>query len=108
MYILGLSFFYHDSAAALLQDGLLIAAAEEERFSRTKHDHGFPHLAIEFCLRHAGITANDLDYVVFYEKPLVKFERILMSTLGTFPKSWRAFGEAMVTWFDEKLWIKSL
>ena len=108
MYILGLSFFYHDSAAALLQDGLLIAAAEEERFSRTKHDHSFPHHAIEFCLRHAGITANDLDYVVFYEKPLVKFERILMSTLGTFPKSWRAFGEAMVTWFDEKLWIKSL
>lgn len=108
MYILGLSFFYHDSAAALLQDGLLIAAAEEERFSRVKHDHGFPQLAIDFCLRYAGITANDLDYVVFYEKPLVKFERILMSTLGTFPKSWRAFGEAMVTWFDEKLWIKSL
>lgn len=108
MYILGLSFFYHDSAAVLLDDGMLVAAAEEERFSRVKHDHGFPKLAIQYCLKHAGITSDDLDYVVFYEKPLVKFERILMTSLGTFPKSWRAFGEAMVTWFDEKLWIKKL
>jgi carbamoyltransferase len=108
MYILGLSFFYHDSAAALLHDGLLVAAAEEERFSRVKHDYGFPTHAIDFCLTQAGITANDLDYVVFYEKPLLKFERILMSTLGSFPKSWRSFGEAMVTWLDQKLWIKSL
>ena len=108
MYILGVSCFYHDSAAALIEDGVLIAAAQEERFSRVKHDYGFPKRAIQFCLRQAGITAADLDYVVFYEKPLVKFERILLTTLGTFPRSWRTFGEAMITWFDEKLWIKSL
>jgi carbamoyltransferase len=107
MYILGVSCFYHDSAAALIQDGVIVAAAEEERFSRIKHDYGFPKLAIEFCLRQAGITAHDLDYVVFYEKPLVKFERILMTALGMFPRSWSTFGEAMITWFDEKLWIKN-
>ncbi|KAA3646459.1 MAG: hypothetical protein DWQ07_09605 [Chloroflexi bacterium] len=108
MYILGVSCFYHDSAAVLLHDGQLVAAAEEERFSRKKHDHNFPSKAIQFCLEHAGITADDLDYVVFYEKPLVKFERILMTTLESFPRSWRVFGEAMIGWFDEKLWVKSL
>ena len=87
MNILGLSFFYHDSSAALVQNGEVIAAAEEERFSRVKHDHGFPKLAIEFCLKRGGITIEEVDYVVFYEKPFVKFERILMSTLKTFPKS---------------------
>ena len=87
MYILGISCYYHDSAAALLKDGMLVAAADEERFTRKKHDYSFPHLAIEFCLQQAEITSHDLDYVVFYEKPLLKFERILMSTLGTFPKS---------------------
>ena len=73
MYILGISCYYHDAAAVLLKDGLLVAAAEEERFSRNKHDHGFPKLAIEFCLRHEGISRREIDYVVFYEKPLVKF-----------------------------------
>ncbi len=107
MYILGLSCYYHDAAAALLKDGMLIAAAEEERFTRKKHDFGFPHQAIEFCLQQAEITSHDLDYIVFYEKPLLKFERILMSTLGTFPQSWGVFRESMVTWFNEKLWIKS-
>src|SRR5512136_1448297 len=107
MFILGVSCYYHDSAAVLLKDGQLIAAAEEERFSRVKHDNGYPKHAIAFCLRQAGVTAKDLDYVVFYEKPLVKFERILQTTLGTFPKSWGVFRESMVTWFDEKLWIKS-
>src|SRR5512136_3234114 len=107
MFILGVSCYYHDSAAVLLKDGQLIAAAEEERFSRVKHDNGYPKHAIAFCLRQAGVTAKDLDYVVFYEKPLVKFERILMTTLGGFPKSWGVFRESMVTWFDEKLWIKS-
>ena len=106
MIILGVSCFYHDSAAALLKEGNLVAAAEEERFSRRKHDYGFPVSAIEFCLRQAGISGRDLDYVVFYEKPLLKFERILMSCLGTFPNSWKTFGEAMIAWFDEKLWIK--
>lgn len=106
MFILGISCYYHDSAAAILQDGQLIAAAEEERFSRKKHDFGFPQQAIQFCLEQAGITAQELDYVVFYEKPLLKFERILMSTLSTFPKSWGVFRESMIAWFNEKLWIK--
>lgn len=105
--ILGVSCYYHDAAAALLQDGMLVAAAEEERFTRKKHDHGFPARAIEFCLRSAGITAADLDYVVFYEKPLLKFERILLNSLATFPRSYAVFREAMVAWFNEKLWIKS-
>lgn len=107
MNILGVSCYYHDAAAALLVDGQLVAAAEEERFTRKKHDSSFPQHAIKFCLNHAGLTADDLDYVVFYEKPLVKFERILQTTLSTFPKSWGVFRESMVTWFDEKLWIKS-
>jgi carbamoyltransferase len=106
MYILGVSCYYHDAAAALLKDGLLVAAAEEERFTRKKHDYGFPEHAIDFCLQQAGITNKDLDYVVFYEKPLLKFERILQTTLQTFPNSWGVFRESMITWFDEKLWIK--
>lgn len=108
MYILGISCFYHDAAAALLKDGVLVAAAEEERFSRKKHDFGFPTEAIRFCLRQAGIASGDLDYAVFYEKPLVKFDRILMSALATFPRSWRVFRESMITWFKEKLWVKRL
>ncbi len=106
MYILGVSCYYHDSAAAILKDGELIAASEEERFSRKKHDFGYPTQAIAFCLEQAGITAQDLDYVVFYEKPLQKFERILMTTLQTFPQSYPVFRESMVAWFNEKLWIK--
>ncbi len=107
MYILGISCYYHDSAAVLLKDGHIIAAAEEERFSRRKHDFGFPEKAIDFCLRQAGINAEDLDYAVFYEKPLLKFERIMLSTLQTFPRSYRVFREAMIAWFNEKLWVKS-
>jgi len=106
MNILGVSCYYHDSAAALLQDGVLIAAADEERFSRKKHDYGFPKQAIDFCLRQAGLTAQDLDYVVFYEKPLLKFQRILQTTLQTFPLSAGVFRESMIAWFNEKLWIK--
>ncbi len=106
MNILGISAFYHDSAAALICNGELIAAAQEERFSRIKFDAGFPHKTIEFCLNEAGITKDDLDYVVFYEKPLPKFQRILQSSLSTFPKSWKVFREAMMTWFGEKLWVK--
>ena len=108
MYILGLSCFYHDSAAALLRDGELVAAAEEERFSRVKHDFGFPDLSIQFCLDEAGITAKDLDYVVFYEKPFQKFERILMTAFQSFPRAWRTFGQAMISWLGDKLWMKSL
>ncbi|MGD8865960.1 MAG: carbamoyltransferase N-terminal domain-containing protein, partial [Anaerolineales bacterium] len=107
MHILGISCYYHDSAAVLLHDGELIAAAEEERFSRHKHDFGFPHHAIDFCLEQGRIRPEDLDYVVFYEKPLLKFERILQSTLQTFPQSYAVFRESMITWFNEKLWIKS-
>lgn len=106
MYILGISCYYHDAAAALLQDGVLVAAAEEERFTRIKHDYGFPKQSIDFCLRQAGITSHDLDYVVFYEKPLQKFERILMTSLQMFPQSWGVFRESMITWFNDKLWIK--
>ncbi len=108
MQILGISCFYHDSAAALLSDGVLIAAAEEERFSRIKHDQAFPSRAIGFCLARAGISAQELDYAVFYEKPLVKFERILLTSLRTFPRSWRTFGESMISWLDEKLWVKAI
>lgn len=106
MYILGISCHYHDAAAAILKDGMLVAASEEERFSRKKHDSGFPKLAIEFCLQEAGITAKDLDYVVFYEKPLLKFERILLNSLQMFPQSYTVFRESMIAWFNEKLWVK--
>ena len=107
MFVLGISCYYHDSAAALIEDGKVVAAAEEERFSRLKHDSGFPTQAIAFCLRKAGITAQDLDFVVFYEKPLVKFERILKTHLAAFPRSWRVFGEAMIAWLGDKMWVKS-
>jgi carbamoyltransferase len=108
VHILGISCFYHDAAAALLRDGQLIAAAEEERFTRKKHDSDFPMKAIEFCLRQAGITASDLEYVVFYEKPFVKFERIIMTSMQTVPKSAGLFREAMKHWLLDKLWIKGL
>lgn len=108
MYLLGISCFYHDAAAALIKDGTLVAAAEEERFTRIKHDFDFPENAIQFCLDFAGIKGKDLDYVVFYEKPFHKFERILMSTFQTFPKSWKVFREAMITWLGDKLWVKNI
>jgi carbamoyltransferase len=106
MNILGISCYFHDAAAALVRDGLLVAAAEEERFSRKKHDYEFPQHAIDFCLRVGGVQAADLDYVVFFEKPFVKFERLLLSNLQTFPRSHRVFREAMITWLGDKLWIK--
>jgi carbamoyltransferase len=108
MRILGISCFYHDAAAALIEDGALVAAAEEERFSRKKHDFDFPRLAIRYCLETAGINSSDLDYVVFYEKPFVKFERILTTSLQVVPKSWKVFGDAMTTWLLDKLWVKNL
>jgi carbamoyltransferase len=108
MYVLGISCFYHDAAAALLRDGQLVAAVQEERFSRVKHDPEFPKHAIAFCLERAGITAQDLDYVVFYEKPFVKFERLLLSIGSTFPRSLRVFREAMPQWMGEKLWVRGI
>ena len=108
MYILGISCFYHDSAAALIQDGKLVAAAMEERFTRKKNDSGFPAKAIEFCLNFAGIKAEDLEFVVFYEKPLIKFERILLTTLSTFPNSVDVWRDGMIKWLKDKLWIKNI
>src|SRR6202045_1021758 len=107
MNILGISCYYHDAAAALLRDGQLVAAAEEERFSRIKHDFGFPKTAVQFCLATAGIRGQDLDYVVFFEKPFRKFDRILMSVLQTYPQSWKVFRESMITWIIDKLWVGS-
>ncbi len=108
MYILGISCFYHESAACLIKDGLVVAASAEERFSRKKHDSEFPKLAVEFCLAKAGIKIDDIDFVVFYEKPFWKFSRILISTLATYPFAWRLFGKAMTTWFLDKLWVRSI
>src|SRR5918996_105379 len=108
MNILGISCYFHDAAAALLRDGQLIAAAEEERFSRKKHDFDFPQRAIEFCLRTGGLAPVELDWVVFFEKPFVKFERLLLTSLKTFPYSHGVFREAMVSWLGDELWIRHL
>jgi carbamoyltransferase len=108
MNILGISCYFHDAAAALIKDGVLVAAAEEERFSRIKHDYEFPENAIEFCLRTGGIEKTDIDYVMFFEKPFVKFERLLLCSMQTFPRSMKLFREAMVTWLGDKLWVKHL
>ena len=108
MHILGISCYFHDAAAAILRDGVLIAAAEEERFTRVKHDFSYPRLAIRFCLERAGVNAADLDYVCFFEKPFVKFERILQTALATAPRSATVFRTAMTTWLLDKLWVKTL
>ena len=107
VYILGISCYYHDAAAVLLQDGQIVAAAEEERFSRIKHDFGFPKLAIQYCLAQAGIQGPDLDYVVYFEKPFRKLDRILMTSFQTYPKSWKVFRESMMTWTMDKMWVAS-
>lgn len=108
MYILGISCYYHDSAAALVKDGIVIAAAQEERFTRKKHDHNFPSNAIEYCLKEGGISAADLGYVAFYDKPLLKFERILETYIAFAPRGIRSYLMAMPLWLKEKLWIPSL
>jgi len=107
VYILGISCYYHDAAAVLLRDGQIVAAAEEERFSRIKHDFGFPKLAIKYCLELAGIQGSDLDYVVYFEKPFRKLDRILMMSFQTYPQSWRVFRESMMTWTMDKMWVAS-
>jgi carbamoyltransferase len=101
--ILGISSFFHDSAAAIVVDGRVVAAAQEERFTRKKHDERFPTAAISYCLSEAGLDASDLDHVVFYEKPLLKFERILETHLGVAPAGFPSFLKAMPVWFREKL-----
>lgn len=107
MYILGISAFYHDSAACLLKGGEIVAAAQEERFTRKKHDAGFPHHAILYCLKEAGLAAKDIDNVVFYEKPFVKFERLLETYLAFAPKGFTSFSKAMPVWIKDKLFQKS-
>jgi carbamoyltransferase len=104
--ILGLSCFYHDAGACLLRDGELVAAAEEERFSRLKHDAGLPLRAADYCLEAAGLTPDDVDYVIFYEKPLLKFERIVAGYAATYPRAGGAFVRAMQTWLSQKLWTR--
>lgn len=106
MYILGISAFYHDSAAAILKDGEIIAAAQEERFSRKKHDAGFPSKAVEYCLKEAGVTIDELEAVVFYDKPLLKFERLLETYYAFAPKGFTSFLMAMPVWLNEKLFLK--
>ena len=107
MKILGISAYYHDSAAALIENGDIVAAAQEERFSRKKHDPGFPAHAVKFCLDQAGINLTDLDALVFYDKPLVKFERLLETYLSYAPKGFRSFLAAMPVWLKEKLFLKA-
>ena len=108
MYILGISAFYHDSAVCLLKDGIIIAAVQEERFTRKKHDYSFPINAIQYCLKEAAITTKELDYIAFYDKPLLKFERILETYLAFAPIGIRSFIKAMPLWIKKKLWIKEL
>ncbi len=105
--ILGLSAYYHDSAASLLVDGEIVAAAQEERFSRKKHDAGFPQQAIRYCLDEAGLRIRDLEAVVFYDKPLVKFERLLETYLAYAPRGFRSFVASMPIWLKEKLFLKT-
>jgi carbamoyltransferase len=108
MRILGLSAFYHDSAAALVVDGTLVAAAQEERFTRKKHDARFPEHAVAYCLEHAGLTLRDIDHVAFYDKPFLKFERLLETYLAFAPKGFRSFSMAIPLWLREKLFQKTL
>ena len=108
MYILGISCYYHDAAACLIKDGKLIAAAEEERFTRKKHDSSFPINAINFCLKEANISSKELSFIGFYEKPLSKFERILSQHLEMFPYSFWSFYKTIPNWLSEKLRIPKI
>ncbi|MFC1690831.1 carbamoyltransferase [Nanoarchaeota archaeon] len=108
MYILAISCYYHDASACLLKDGSIVAAAEEERFTRKKHDSSFPINAINFCLEYENITIKDIDHITFYEKPFEKFERILNQHLEMFPRSYWTFFKAMPSWLNEKLRMPSV
>jgi len=108
MRVLGISAFYHDSAAALVQDGHIIAAAQEERFTRKKQDSGFPAKAVEYCLAEAGIDLGDVDYVAFYDKPFLKFERLLETYVAFAPRGFKSFKMALPLWLQEKLFQKTL
>ncbi len=108
MYILGISAFYHDSATCLVKDGEILSAVQEERFTRKKHDHNFPQKAIEFCLKDADINTNQLDLIAFYDKPFLKFERLLETYLSFAPIGLKSFIKAMPLWIKEKLWMKEM
>src|SRR5512141_1399768 len=108
MNILGISAFYHDSAAGLVRDGEIIAAAQEERFSRKKHDPGFPRQAVAYCLREGAIAMSEVDNVVFHEKPFLKFERILETYLAYAPRGLGSFLKAIPVWIKEKLWMSEV
>src|SRR3954447_8020021 len=108
MKILGISAHYHDAAAALVVAGVPVCAVQEERLSRRKSDAAFPMAAIEWCLDHAGIEPDELDAVVFYERPMLKFERILTCALRAFPRSWRMFPKAMKNTLGEKVWVRGI
>ena len=108
MRILGISAYYHDSAAVLLTDGVITAAAQEERFTRKKHDPGFPTNAIQYCLEEGGISLSDVDLVAFYDKPFLKFERLLETYLTFAPKGFTSFRKALPIWIREKLFQKDL
>ena len=108
MRILGISALYHDSAAALLLDGRPVAAAQEERFTRKKHDESFPLNAIQYCLRYGGLKLSELDAVAFYDKPFLKFERLLTTYLATAPRGFQSFRLAFPLWIKEKLFQKQL
>src|SRR6188474_1802474 len=106
--ILGISAFYHDSAAALVVDGNIIAAAQEERFTRKKHDAGFPKNAVAYCLQEAGLTPDQLDFIAFYDKPMLKFERLLETYLAFAPSGIRSFVMATPVWLREKLMMRRM
>ena len=106
--ILGLSAYYHDSAAALIVDGQVVAAAQEERFTRKKHDSNFPEHAIAYCLSEAGITLADIDHVAFYDKPFLKFERLMETYVAFAPRGFKSFSKAIPIWLKEKLFQKKL
>ena len=108
MYLLGISAFYHDSAACLLKDGKIIAAAQEERFTRKKHDSAFPSEAIKYCLTEANIGPEELKNVIFYEKPFVKFERLLETYFAFAPRGLKSFCKAIPVWVKDKLFQKKI
>jgi len=108
MNILGISAFYHDSAACLVRNGKIVFAAQEERFTRKKHDFSFPRNAINWCLKENSLEGKDLDFVAFYDKPFIKFERILQTYLAYAPLGVRSFLKAIPLWIKQKLWIKEL
>ena len=107
MKVIGISAYFHDSSAALVIDGEVVAAAQEERFTRLKHDSGLPVQAVRFCLEQGGLTIDEIDHIVFYEKPLQRFERLLVTHLSEFPKGGTQFVSSMGRWLSRRLWMKN-